>query len=247
MKNFILLLSLLFSSVLISYAQGESDSWLGTYTFFSEEGEQFTLYIDGEQKNATPTTKVEVPIKGTSFNARAVFADAAILPIKKQIMRWGKDCTYSIVKNKKGEYIFDKKSCTGALPTANGGVSVSAPSSPQEAAGKPALAAIEPTKLSAKVEGDEIILSDGRRLAITRTKANWPDPHVIMKNPIGAKVVISYDDGKDAFNTEVPFDYTVKNWEKNNVYFKLTVDEGGPDKTWFVRLQHGTAYIITLE
>lgn len=247
MKNILLFLCLLFPSVLISYAQGDSDPWLGTYTFFSEEGEQFTLYIDGEQKNESPATKVEVPIKGTSFNARVVFAEATKLPIKKQITRWGKDCSYSIVKNKKGEYIFDKKTCSGVLPTANNGVNVSAPRSPQEAAGMPAPAAIQPTQLSGKVEGDEIVLSDGRRLAITRTKANWPDPHVIMKNPNGAKVVISYDDGKDAFNTEVPFDYTVKNWEKNNVYFKLTVDEGGPDKTWYVRLQHGTAYIITIE
>lgn len=52
-------------------------------------------------------------------------------------MRWGKDGTYSITKNNKGEYVFDKKSCTGTLPTAGGGVSVTAPASPQEAAGMP--------------------------------------------------------------------------------------------------------------
>lgn len=230
----------------MTFAQDSSDPWLGTYTFFSEVGEKFTLYIDGAQVNANPGTKVEVPVRGTSINVRAVFADASILPLKKQIMRWGKDCTYSITKNKKGEYVFDKKSCTGVLPTAGGGVSVTAPASPQEAAGMPP-ATTEVTKLTAKVEGEEIVLSDGRRLTISKKQANWPDPHVIMKNPEGAKVTISYDDGKDTYNTEIPFDYTVKNWEKNNIYFKLTVDEGGPDKTWSVRLQHGTAYIITIE
>jgi hypothetical protein len=246
MKSFLSVFSLFLLLGSSAYAQDDSDPWLGKYTFFSEEGEKFTLYIDGEQVNASPAAKVEVPIRGTTINARAVFEETSIVPLKKQIMRWGKDCTYSIVKNKKGEYIFDKKSCTGALPTANGGVSVTAPKSPEEAAGMPAPTS-QPKQLSGKVEGDEIVLSDGRRFSITRTKANWPDPHVIMKNPTGAKVSITYDDGKDTYNTEVPFDYTVKNWEKNNIYFKLTVDEGGPDKTWSVRLQHGTAYIITIE
>lgn len=80
----------------VTFAQDSPDPWLGSYTFFSEEGEKFTLYIDGEQVNANPGTKVEVPVRGTSINVRAVFADASILPLKKQIMRWGKDCTYSI-------------------------------------------------------------------------------------------------------------------------------------------------------
>lgn len=112
-------------------------------------------------------------------------------------------------EKQKGEYVFDKKSCTGALPTA-GGSGVTAPSSPQEAAGMPA-PQVQARSLTANVEGDEIVLRDGRRLTITRKQANWPDPHVILKNPVGAKVVISYDDGKDTYNTEVPFDYTVKN------------------------------------
>jgi hypothetical protein len=230
----------------MTFAQDSSDPWLGTYTFFSEEGEKFTLYIDGEQINTNPSTKVEVPIRGTSINVRAVFEEASILPLKKQILRWGKDCTYSITKNKKDIYVFDKKSCTGALPTAGGGVGVTAPSSPQEASGM-APPVIETKALTAKVSGDEIVLSDGRRLTISKKQANWPDPHVVMKNPEGAKVTISYDDGKDTYNTEIPFDYTVKNWEKNNIYFKLTVDEGGPDKTWSVRLQHATNYILTIE
>lgn len=64
------------------------------------------------------------------------------------------------------------------------------------------------------MEGQEIGLSDGRKLTISKKQANWPDLHVIMKNPEGSKVTISYDDGKDTYSTKMPFDYTVKKLKK---------------------------------
>ena len=103
--------------------------------------------------------------------------------------------------------------------------------------------------LSATYRDGTITVSDMSHYTVTksRTAGGWPSPHVIMNAPTGAKVTITYDDNKETYNTEVPFDYEVKDYYNNNSYFRLTVDQGGPDKTWYVRLQNGTGYVLTIE
>lgn len=225
------------------------DPYSGTFTFFTDEGENITVFLNGEQINKTPMPNVQAEErKEASVQVRIVFEDQNIPPVKKQLMRMGKNCTYIVKKNKNGEYVVNLKSAEGTYGPPREPVSVSAPTSPAAAAGyTPAPA--QGTKLTATTDGSSINLSDGRSFTITkaRTPGNWPSPHVIMKAPTGAKVTITYDDGTNTYNTEVPFDYEVSNYEHNNHYFKLTVDEGGPDRTWYVRLQNSTSYQLTIE
>jgi hypothetical protein len=147
-----------------------------------------------------------------------------------------------ISKNKKGAYAFKIKSATGDMGrptapvmTASQPMGTSTPSAPE--------------KLSATYSDGYITVSNGNSYSVTKsgTPGGWPSPHVIMKAPVGAKITISYDDTSEKYNSEVPFEYTVQDYNNNNSYFRLTVDEGGPDKTWYVRLQNGTGYQLTIE
>lgn len=233
----------LFAVANFANGQMSTNPYLGTATFFAEEGEAFTLYVNGEKINAQPAPNVvDEEVTTASISIRVVFADGATPELKKTIFRMGKDCTYMIKKNKKGEYGTSMKSCNGQLGP---------PQSAQPVAVAP-VAPIAPAgggKLSATYTDGIIHISDGRMLTVTKSKTSggWPSPHVKMNAPTGARVSITYDDNNEKYNTEVPFDYEVKDYNNNNSYFRLTVDEGGPDKTWYVRLQNGTAYQLTIE
>ncbi len=89
---------------------------IGTATFYSETGEKFTLTFNGVQANSIPLSNVVVSnVSVIRFSANVVFQDSTIAPITKSMMRIGKDCTYTIKKNKKGEYILKLTSAVGAL------------------------------------------------------------------------------------------------------------------------------------
>jgi hypothetical protein len=241
MKNKFLMLTVsIFAAANIAQAQMPGDSpYAGTMTFFTDEGEKFTLYLNGEQVNQAPAARVVAQIKDASVSLRIVFEDVSLPQFKKTIMRMAKDCTYMISKNKKGEYTSSMKSCTGTLDNGNTTMTTGTTTTAMPTDGP----------LTAKYQDGVILLSDGSRLTVTKVKTNgmWPSPHVKMTVPVGAKVSITYDDNKETYNTEVPFDYEVKDYNNNNSYFKLTVDQGGPDKTWYVRLQNGTGYMIKIE
>ena len=86
-------------------------------TVYSEDGEKFVLYANGIKQNTTPLAKVEVnDLKGAIVKLNAVFANPALPPVAKNVMRMAKDCEYSISKNKKGEYIINMKTA-GTLGT----------------------------------------------------------------------------------------------------------------------------------
>ena len=245
MKTTKLLFALLFMVLTALHAQAQPPKTVGSMKFFTDEGEKFTLYLNGDIKNAAPAPSVLAEnVVEPMIQVRIVFEDATIPPIKKQVMRMGNDCVYLISKNKKGEYGFKVKSASGNMggstpPAVTSEAPTSAPSSPTHAS----------AKLSATYSDGTISISDGRQLRVTKTKTSggWPSPHVIMNAPTGAKVTITYDDNNEKYNTEVPFNYEVKDYNNNNSYFRLTVDEGGPDKTWYVRLQNGTAYQLTID
>ena len=89
---------------------------IGTSTFYSEDGDKFTLTFNGVQANATPLSNVVVSnVSVIRYTVKIVFQDVTIAPISKTMMRMGKDCTYSIKKNKKGEFVVKLKSAVGAL------------------------------------------------------------------------------------------------------------------------------------
>lgn len=88
----------------------------GTFTFVSEDGISFTLFIANKQQNTTPLSTVIVNnILDTSIPVKIVFSNSSILPIEKKLLRMGKDCEYSIKQGKKGDYTVKIKKATGAL------------------------------------------------------------------------------------------------------------------------------------
>jgi hypothetical protein len=75
---------------------------------FSEDGDRFTLLLNGEAKNETPLTNVKVNgLTGTFYSAKIQFENKAIgdLVHKNFAVELGQEATYIIKKNKKGEYV----------------------------------------------------------------------------------------------------------------------------------------------
>jgi hypothetical protein len=64
-----------------------------------------------------------------------------------------------------------------------------------------------------------------------------PDSKVFAQNIIDLKVLFRVVFENKAIAT-------IKN---NNNFFKLTVDEGGPEKTWHVKLQNSNGYDLKIE
>ncbi len=100
--------------------------------------------------------------------------------------------------------------------------------------------------LSARVEGNQILLSDGRSLDwhYKKTK-HLTGVEIEMTEPIGAFVAISYD-GELANETDVPFFYREPDWKKSRAYFKLTVREAN-GAVWNVKLQHSANNRILID
>jgi hypothetical protein len=73
--------------------------------FFTEEGENFTLTINGVRTNAVPTTNVKMDgLSGDGVKVRIVF-EKQIPPFDKFVMLTpGETSVFAIRKNKKGEY-----------------------------------------------------------------------------------------------------------------------------------------------
>jgi hypothetical protein len=88
----------------------------GSYTVFCETGDPFILYVDNVRVNAFPkTTVVAKEITTGMINMRVEFEDTAIPPLKKGGMRMGRDCSFTIAINKKGERVIKLSSCYGAV------------------------------------------------------------------------------------------------------------------------------------
>jgi len=223
-----------------AYAQ---DPGPGSVTVFSEAGENFTLYLNGEQKNASPASRVvaeninEVPV---SF--RIVFQNNSAPEIKKNGIRQGKNCLYVIDKNKKGQHVFRMKGCSEE-PAVGGTESTVQPAATESPA-----STSTPDQLSATYANGVITINDGRTIAVKKVKVNGMTyPRVIMTALSGAHVSISYDNNDEKYSAEIPFQYEVKDFSNNNAYLTLTVDEGGPKKTWHVKLQNANGYDLKIE
>lgn len=235
---------LTFLSITSTFAQ-DADPGPGTVTVFSEDGEKFTLYLNEDRKNGSPESRVvasnvvEVPI---AF--RIVFENGSIPELKKRGLRQGTNCLYSIEKNKKGERVLKMRGCNG-----EGAVTANNQTSQQSTQPAPASSPVAaPEQLSASYSNGVITLNDGRTLVVKKVKANGMTyPRVHMTALPGAKVSLAYDNGDEKHEAESPFVYEVKDFSNNNAYFTLTVDEGGPKKTWHVKLQNTNGYDLKIE
>ena len=78
-----------------------------TLIFFSEEGEKFTLFIDGDRKNGAPEARVIADgINADFVQAKIKFQAGGVPDLTKQMMvESGMEMTAVIRKNKKGRYV----------------------------------------------------------------------------------------------------------------------------------------------
>jgi hypothetical protein len=77
-RTFILLMALGFS--VKAMTQGTS------LTIFSEKGENFTVFVNGDQKNSTPGDHVKIEgLHGPTIKLRIAFTDVSIREIEKTI------------------------------------------------------------------------------------------------------------------------------------------------------------------
>lgn len=101
MKKFYLLF-------LASFVSIYSFSQTAAAVVFSEAGEKFTLFLNGEKQNATPQTNIKLSnLTSEFYQARVDFEDASIPDFSNNnfAVQKGIESTYIIKKNKKGEYV----------------------------------------------------------------------------------------------------------------------------------------------
>ncbi len=108
MKLFALTFTMLWGSMM--YAQISHD-----FSIYSEDGEKFTFYANGQQFNVEPQSRIEINNTNHDYfrDVRIVFEDSSIETIHKKFIQIGNVtqsedhipvvCLYRIV-NKKGTY-----------------------------------------------------------------------------------------------------------------------------------------------
>ncbi len=237
-------MKLLFSLLFI-VASMSIKAQTGNMVFFSEDGDKFILYVNGIQKNTDFQTNVRCDgLKENVIKARIVFEDKNLPEIIKTFgFQYFQEVTVNIKRNKKGEIVARVASVIN-LP------GYVAPSGPAPVVGAPINTPPPVTStpggpLTATVSSDAISLSDGRSFSISKSEVFMAAPEIEMKSPVGAKVTISYE-GKVAYTSEVPFHYTVEDYNNYNVYCKMEVEETNGAK-WSCKIQHGTKYKLTIE
>ncbi len=95
----------LFITALFIIFCGVVSAQLANLIIFTDEEEDFTLYLNALRQNPSPELNVKVTnLKGNYFQARIVFEDSNIEEIEKVIfVEPNKEVTYRIKKNNKGK------------------------------------------------------------------------------------------------------------------------------------------------
>jgi hypothetical protein len=103
-RTFILLMAFGFS--VKAMTQGTS------LTVFSEKGENFTVFVNGDQKNSTPADHVKIEgLHGPTIKLRIAFTDVSIREIEKTIFNSTSGELFYVVRHgKKNDYILEKTS-----------------------------------------------------------------------------------------------------------------------------------------
>jgi len=229
------------------FAAAQDDPGPGSVQVYSEDGNKFTLYVNGEKVNPTPETTVLYDIKVPQFQFRIVFEDSKFPEIKQRGIRLGRHCSYPIVKGKKG-LALKVGACSDAVPEGNTPAVVeTSPAQTSTPVASPTPTST-PDQLSATYKDGVISINDGRTLKVNKVKANGMTyPRIHFTALQGAKVSLKYDKENEEYSGESPIEYEVKNFQNNNSYVTVTVDEGGPAKTWHVKLQNANGYDLKIE
>ncbi len=114
MKRIFTLLSFFFAFASTVFAQTSNA------VIFAENGEKFTLILNGEKQNATPQANVKLTgLTGEFYQARIDFEDATLLDFtnKNFVVQKGMEVTYVVKVAKKGEYVLRYQSETSISGT----------------------------------------------------------------------------------------------------------------------------------
>jgi hypothetical protein len=84
-----------------------SKAQLTNLIFFSEQGEHFSIVLNGILQNAKPETNIKITgLPAPSYKMKVIFEDPKIPEIDKTLMfQQGTETTFNIRKNNKGEYV----------------------------------------------------------------------------------------------------------------------------------------------
>lgn len=101
-KNLSLLLLLMTMVQFSSYAQLKTN-----LVFFSEQGERFTVILNGIRQNATPETNVKVTdLIAPNYKVKIIFEDQTLGQLDKNLtFNQGTETTFVIKRNNKNEYV----------------------------------------------------------------------------------------------------------------------------------------------
>lgn len=119
-KNLSLLLLLMTMMQLSSFAQLKTN-----LVFFSEQGERFTVILNGIRQNAAPETNVKVTdLIAPNYKVKIIFEDQALGQMDKNLtFNQGTETTFVIKRNNKNEYVLRWMSevpIAQAMPPAQG-------------------------------------------------------------------------------------------------------------------------------
>jgi hypothetical protein len=95
----------LFALLFVSYSL--SAQLTTNLVFFSEQGEQFSVVLNGIQQNAEPQTNIKVTdLIQPYYKVKIIFKDPNLGQIDKTLnFNQGTETTYCLKQNKKGEYV----------------------------------------------------------------------------------------------------------------------------------------------
>ncbi len=102
----------LFIVALIVILAGKAIGQGSSFAAYTEKGELFTLYVNGDQKNSKPSDHVRYDdIVGPTFKIKIVFQDPSIKEITKSIFnKIDGEFFYVLRPGKKGEYTMEHSS-----------------------------------------------------------------------------------------------------------------------------------------
>jgi len=100
MKRTILLMAVVLISAM---AQAQMSNLI----FFSEQGERFSVILNGILQNSDPQTNIKVTdLPAPSYKLKIIFEDTKLTQIDKNLMfKQGFETTFVIKRNNKGEYV----------------------------------------------------------------------------------------------------------------------------------------------